>query len=65
MEKDLIVIPKLSLLILIGLKMLIEMNFFIKSNESLAENKKKKTEQLLLKYKHRNDIREHGKHKNE
>ena len=38
----------------------------IKSNESLAENKiKNKTEQLLLKYKHGNDIHEHKKQQNE
>ena len=36
--------------------------FIIKSNESLAENKiKNKTEQLLSKYKHGNDIHEYGK----
>ena len=39
-----------------------EIQFIIKSNESLAENKKKKKiEQLLPKYKHGNDIHEHGK----
>ena len=36
-----------------------EMEFIIKSNESLAENKiKNETEQLLLKYKHGNHIHE-------
>ena len=39
-----------------------EIQFIIKSNESLAENKmKKKIEQLLSKYKHGNDIHEHRK----
>ena len=39
-----------------------EIEFIIKSNESLAENKiKNDTEQLLLKYKHGNNIHEHGK----
>ena len=34
-----------------------EMEFIIKSNESLAENKmKNETEQLLLKYKHGNNM---------
>ena len=36
--------------------------FIIKSNESLAENKiKNKVEQLLSKYEHGNNIHEHGK----
>ena len=39
-----------------------EIEFIIKRRESLAENKIKiKIEQLLLKYKHRNDIHERGK----
>ena len=39
-----------------------ETEFIIKSNESLAENKiKNETEQLLLKYKHGNNIHERGK----
>ena len=38
MEENIIVIPKISVLILIGLKMLTEMEFIIKSNESLVEN---------------------------
>ena len=43
-----------------------EIEFIIKSNESLAENKiKKEIEQLLLKYKHGNNIHEHGKKQNE
>ena len=43
-----------------------EIEFIIKNNEFLAENKiKNKTEQLLLKYKHGNGIHEHGKQKNE
>ena len=43
-----------------------ETEFIIKSNESLAENKiKHETEQLLLKYKHGNNIHEHGKQQNE
>ena len=38
----------------------------IKSNESLAENKiKNEIKQLLLKYKHENDIQEHRKQQNE
>ena len=42
-----------------------EIEFIIKSNESLAENKmKNETEQLLLKYKHRKNIHEHGKLQN-
>ena len=37
-----------------------EIEFIIKSNESLAENKiKNKTEQLFLKYKHGNNIHEY------
>ena len=43
-----------------------EIEFLIKRNESLAENKiKKEIEQLLLKYKRGNDIHEHGKQQNE
>ena len=43
-----------------------EIEFIIKSNESLAENKiKTKIEQLLLKYKDGNNIQEHGKQQNE
>ena len=43
-----------------------EILFIIKSNESLAENDIKiEIEQLLLKYKHGNDIHEHGKQQNE
>ena len=39
-----------------------EIEFILESNESLAENKiKNKIEQLLLKYKHGNNIHEHGK----
>ena len=42
-----------------------EIEFIIKSNESLAENKiKNEIEQLLLKEKHGNDIHEHGKQQN-
>ena len=38
----------------------------LKSNEFLAENKiKNEIEQLLWKYKHGNDIHEHGKQENE
>ena len=38
----------------------------IKINESLSEIKiKNDIEQLLSKYKHRNNIHEHGKHQNE
>ena len=43
-----------------------EIEFIIKSNESLAENKiKNEIEQLLLKYKHGNNIHEHRKQQNE
>ena len=43
-----------------------EIEFIIKSNESLAEIviKKNKIEQLLLKYKHGNNIHEHRKQQN-
>ena len=42
-----------------------EIEFIIKSNESLAENKiKNEIEQLLLKYKHGNNVHEHKKQKN-
>ena len=41
-----------------------EIEFIIKSIESLAENKKNETEQLLLKYKYGNNIYEHGKQQN-
>ena len=43
-----------------------EIEFIIKSNESLAQNKlKNETEQLLSKYKYGNSIHEHGKQQNE
>ena len=43
-----------------------EIEFLIKSNESLAENKiKNEIEQLLSKYKHGNNIYEHRKQQNE
>ena len=43
-----------------------EIEFIIKSNESLAENKiKNEIEQLLLKYKHGNNIHKHRKQQNE
>ena len=39
-----------------------ELEFIIKSSESLAENKiKTETEQLLSKYEHGNYVHEHGK----
>ena len=42
-----------------------EIEFIITSNVSLVENKiKKDIEQLLSKYKHGNDIHEHGKQQN-
>ena len=42
-----------------------ELEFIIKSNEALAENKmKNKIEQLLSKYKHGNNIHEHRKQQN-
>ena len=42
-----------------------EIEIIIKSNESFAVNKiKNEIEQLLLKYKHGNNIYEHRKHKN-
>ena len=43
-----------------------EIEFILKSNESLAENKiKNDIEQLLLKYKQGKNIHEHGKRQNE
>ena len=43
-----------------------EIEFIIKINESLAKNKiKNEIEQLLSKFKHGNDIHEHGKQQNE
>ena len=43
-----------------------EIEFIIKSNESLADNKIKNViGQLLLKYKHGNNIHEHSKQQNE
>ena len=43
-----------------------EIEFLIKSNESLAENRiKNEIEQLLSKYKHGNNIYEHRKQQNE
>ena len=43
-----------------------ETEFIIKSNESLAEIIiKSEIEQLLLKYKHGNNIHKHGKQQNE
>ena len=43
-----------------------KIEFIIKSNEYLAENKiKNETEQLLLKCKHGNNIHEHRKQQNE
>ena len=42
-----------------------KIEFIIKSNDSLPENKiRNKTEQLLLKYKLSNNIHEHGKQQN-
>ena len=42
-----------------------EIEFIVKSNESLAENKiKNETEQLFLKYKNRNNIHEYRKQQN-
>ena len=41
-----------------------KIEFIIKSKESLAKNKINETEQLLLKYKHGNDIHEHRKQQN-
>ena len=42
-----------------------EIEFIIKSNESLAENKRKnEIEQLLLKYKYGSNIHEYGKQQN-
>ena len=63
-------IPKLFLLSLIGVNvdenLKLEIEFIIKSNDILAENKvKNKMEKLLSKYKHGNDINEHGKQQNE
>ena len=43
-----------------------EIEFIMKSNESLAEHKiKNEIEQLLSKYKNGNNIQEHGKQQNE
>ena len=43
-----------------------ETKYIMKSNESLAENEiKNEIGQLLLKYKHGNDIHEHKKQQNE
>ena len=43
-----------------------KIEFNIKSNKSLAENKiKKKTEQLLSKNKYGNNVHEHGKQQNQ
>ena len=42
-----------------------EIELIIKNNQSLAENKiQNELEQLLLKYKHGNNIHEHGKEQN-
>ena len=41
-----------------------EIEFIIKSNESLAEKKKNEIEQLLPICKHENNIHEHGKQRN-
>ena len=73
MEENMIVIedPKTFILILIGLKdadkiLKHEMEFIIKSNEYLADNKiKDKIEQLLSEYKHENNSHEHGNQQNE
>ena len=43
-----------------------EIEFIIKINEYLAENKiKNEIEQILLKYKHGHNIHEHGKQQSE
>ena len=42
-----------------------ENEFIIKSNESLAEKKINENEELLLEYKHGNNIHQHGKQQNE
>ena len=43
-----------------------EIQFITKSNESLAENKiQNETDQILSKYKHGNNIYEHGKQQTE
>ena len=62
--------PKLFALILIGLNvdenLRNEIEFIIKSNESLAENEiKSEIEQLFLKHKHGSNIHEHRKQQNE
>ena len=41
-----------------------KLKFIMKSSESLAENKNE-IEQLLLKYKHENNIHDHRKQQNE
>ena len=71
MEENMIVLrdPKLFFLILpkdVDENLKREIEFIIKSNESLAEIIiKNEIEQLLLKYKHGNNIHEHGKQQNE
>ena len=46
-------------------KLKCEVEFIIKNNEPLAENKiKNEIEQLLLKFKNGNSIQEHGKQRN-
>ena len=42
-----------------------EIEYIIKINESLAENKMKNETKQLSKYKHGNNIDEHGKQQNE
>ena len=50
----------------VGENLKYEIEFIIKSNESLAEKKiKNETEQLLSKYNHGKDIHEHGKQQNQ
>ena len=59
--------PKLFIFTLIGVdeNFKHEIEFIIKSNESLAENEiKNKTEQLLSKCKYGGDTHEHGKQRN-
>ena len=50
----------------VGENLKYEIEFIIKSNESLAEKKiKNEIEQLLSKYNHGKDVREHGKQQNQ
>ena len=58
--------PEIFIFILTDKNLKHEIEFIIKYNESLAENRiKKEIEELLLNYKHGNNIHGHGKQQNE